>query len=112
MNIGLHPGVNFINVLRAAFMRADPESAKIQSGQQCRFTLLGPTSVKAEHKMLMNCLLMLICLLRSLNLKYSLRHEFQFLVNNDQGLLFSFFDRHSNPERQIGTKNFRNFEKK
>jgi len=43
------PGVNFINVLQAAFTCTDPESAKRQSNQQ----LWGPASIKAVRKMLM-----------------------------------------------------------
>jgi len=45
-------GVNFINILRAAFMLADPKSAKRQSSHQCLLPLLGALRVKAEHKML------------------------------------------------------------
>ncbi len=54
--VKVSPGVNFINVLGAAFMCTDPESANkcdsLVSTQQCRFTLLGPTSVKAASKMM------------------------------------------------------------
>jgi len=51
---GSLPGNNFINVLRAAFSRVDPKSAKMwQYSQQCCFTLLGLMSVKAVSKMLM-----------------------------------------------------------
>ncbi len=53
MLLKLTPGVNFINVLEAAFMRTDPECTKRQYSQQCRFTLLGPKSIKAACKMLM-----------------------------------------------------------
>jgi hypothetical protein len=48
----LTAGVNFINILRAAFMCTDTENTKRQSSQQCRFVLLGFTSVKALRKML------------------------------------------------------------
>ncbi len=37
-----HPGVNFINI--------DPESIKITVKSSVSFTLLGSTSVKAEHR--------------------------------------------------------------
>jgi hypothetical protein len=48
------PGVNFINILRQAFMREDPKFVKKrQSRHQCLFTLLGPMCVKAARKMLM-----------------------------------------------------------
>ncbi len=47
------PGVNFITVLQAAFMHADPESIKIQSSCQYLFTLLGSVSVKAVLRKLM-----------------------------------------------------------
>jgi len=50
-------GVNFINVLRAAFTRPDPKWAKRQSSHQCLFALLGPTRVKASCKMLMKLIL-------------------------------------------------------
>ncbi len=46
-------GVNFFNVLRAAFALADPKCAKRHSSWQCRLALLGPTSVKAARKTLM-----------------------------------------------------------
>jgi len=38
--------------LRAAFMLADPKSAKRQSSHQCLFALLVSVRVKAVHKML------------------------------------------------------------
>jgi len=47
------PGVNFTNVLQAAFMLVDPKSAKKQLELTVFFALLGPASVKAAHKMLM-----------------------------------------------------------
>ncbi len=47
------PRVKFINVIRAAFTRADPESVKFQLSHQYLFTLLGCTSVKAVLRMLM-----------------------------------------------------------
>jgi hypothetical protein len=53
MLMKLTPGVNFINVLRTAFVLVDPESIKIQLSHQCLFTLSGPTSVKAVHRTLM-----------------------------------------------------------
>jgi len=40
-------GVDFINILRAAFVRTDPESKKIQFSHQYLFTLLGSVRVKA-----------------------------------------------------------------
>ncbi len=46
-------GVNFINVLQAAFARADPESVQIQLNRQYIFTLLGSARVKAVCRMLM-----------------------------------------------------------
>ncbi len=49
----LTPGINLIHILWATFTCPDPQSAKRQSGQQCRFTLLEPTSVKALPKMFM-----------------------------------------------------------
>jgi len=47
------PGVNFINVLCAAFIQADPQSVKIQLSCQYLFTLLGSVRIEAAHKMLM-----------------------------------------------------------
>ncbi len=47
------PGVNFINILRTAFALVDPDSVRTQSSCQYLFTLLGTTSVKAVHRMLM-----------------------------------------------------------
>jgi NAD-dependent oxidoreductase involved in siderophore biosynthesis len=46
-------GVNFINVLQAAFMRADPESVKIQLSRQYLFMLMGSACTKDAHKTLM-----------------------------------------------------------
>ncbi len=63
------PSVNFTSVLRAAFTQVDPESVKKHSSHQYLFTLLGsatvkavsgtlmklgPTHVKAAHKILRN----------------------------------------------------------
>jgi len=45
--------VNFINILRAAFWRTDPKSAKNTVKQSVFFALLGSTHAKAAHKMLM-----------------------------------------------------------
>jgi len=36
-----HPGVDFTNILLAAFSREDPKSAKRQSNHQCLFALFG-----------------------------------------------------------------------
>jgi len=47
------PGVNFTNILRAAFKCKDPKSAKRQSHHQYLLALLGSTRVKASRKMLM-----------------------------------------------------------
>ncbi len=49
----MKPWVNFIHVLRAVFMRANPKSVRIQSSHQYLFMPLGPTLTKAAHKMLM-----------------------------------------------------------
>jgi len=45
-------GVNFTNVLQAAFTSSDLKSAKRQSSHQCLFALLGSARTKAAHKML------------------------------------------------------------
>jgi hypothetical protein len=49
----LTPGIKFINVLHAAFMREDPECKKRQSSQQSCLVLSRSTSIKAAHKTLM-----------------------------------------------------------
>jgi len=46
------PGVNFINVLWAAFMPSDPESAKKTDNFTVFFALLGSAHVKAVCKLL------------------------------------------------------------
>jgi hypothetical protein len=46
-------GVNFVNVLRAAFACADPESAKKTDNLTSFFALKGSVCVKAAHRMLM-----------------------------------------------------------
>ena len=43
-------GVNFINILCAAFMRADPKSAKKDSQVKQRFELLGSVCIKAAYE--------------------------------------------------------------
>ena len=50
--IGKRPGVNFTNILRAAFTRADPKSAKKLLELNDFFSLLGSAPVKAAHRML------------------------------------------------------------
>jgi len=47
------PGVNFTNVLRAAFTRADPKSAKKLLNLTVFFALLGSACVKAACRTLM-----------------------------------------------------------
>jgi len=47
------PGVNFINVILAAFTRANPESVQIQSSRQYHLRLLGSAHIKAVYRMLM-----------------------------------------------------------
>jgi len=47
------PGVNFINVLQAAFMHADPESAKKLATWLSFFDILGSGYVKAAHRTLL-----------------------------------------------------------
>ncbi len=44
------PGVNFIKVLRAAFARADPKSAKKTVKLSVFFALLGSAHIKASRK--------------------------------------------------------------
>ena len=46
------PGVNFTNVIRAAFTRADPKSAKKLLKLTVFFVLLGSARVKAAGRML------------------------------------------------------------
>ena len=46
------PGFNFTNVLRAAFTRANPKSAKKTVKLSSFFALLGSTSAKAAHRTL------------------------------------------------------------
>jgi len=49
----VRPGLNFINVLRTAFMLADPKSVKKTVKLSIFFMLLGSTSVKAVSRTLM-----------------------------------------------------------
>ena len=49
----VRPGVNFNNILWAAFMRADPKSAKKTVKLSSFIALLGSASVKAAFRMLM-----------------------------------------------------------
>jgi hypothetical protein len=53
MLMKLTPGVNFINILQAAFMRAGPESAKKTDNLNVFFAHSGSTHVKAACRMLM-----------------------------------------------------------
>ncbi len=47
------PGVNFTNILRAAFTLVGPKSAKRHCQLGCLFAHTGSASVKAARKMLM-----------------------------------------------------------
>jgi len=47
------PGVNFINILRAAFVRADPKSVKKTDNLTVFFAFLEYSCVKAACRMLM-----------------------------------------------------------
>ena len=47
------PGFNLINILQAAFTRADPKSAKKTVKSSSFLRILGSASVKAAHRMLM-----------------------------------------------------------
>ncbi len=49
----LRRGVNFINILPAAFMHADPKSAKNTVKLSIFFALLGSAGAKAACRMLM-----------------------------------------------------------
>jgi len=46
--------------LRAAFTSVAPQSVRIQSSRQYRFTIFGPTRAKALHKMLMKSTLHMV----------------------------------------------------
>jgi len=50
----LTPGVNFINVLRAAFAHADTRSIKNAVKSSVSFNLLGSAHIKAARRTLMN----------------------------------------------------------
>jgi len=52
MLVKLTPGLNFINVLRTAFTRADPRRVKNTVKFSIFFMLSGSMSVKALHKRL------------------------------------------------------------
>ncbi len=47
------PGVNFINVLQAAFTQADPKRVKKTVNLSVFFTLSGSVRAKAAHRTLM-----------------------------------------------------------
>ena len=51
-NVCIHPGVNFTNVLQAAFMCADPKSALKLLNLTVFFSLLGSSRVKAACRTL------------------------------------------------------------
>jgi len=53
MLMKLITGVNFTNLICAAFTLADPKSIKNQLSCQYLFTLLGSEHVKVAHRMLM-----------------------------------------------------------
>ncbi len=50
MFIASAPGVNFINILLAAFTSTDPKSAKKTDSFTVSFALLGSALVKAAHR--------------------------------------------------------------
>ena len=51
-NVPKRPGVNFTNILQAAFTRADPKSAKKTVKLSSFFALFGSGHIKAARKML------------------------------------------------------------
>jgi len=53
MLMNLTPGVNFINILWAAFVGADPQSAKKAVKLSVFFPLSGSASAKPARRMLM-----------------------------------------------------------
>jgi hypothetical protein len=53
MLVASTPGVNFINILQAAFTNADPESVTIQLNCQYLFALFRSERVKAALRILM-----------------------------------------------------------
>ena len=54
-------GVNFTNVLRAAFTHANPKSAKKLLNLTVFFALLGSEQIKAAHRMLVKLTLVHLC---------------------------------------------------
>jgi len=52
-SVSRQPGVDFTNILRAAFASADPKSAKKTVKLSVFFVLLGSACAKAAHRMLM-----------------------------------------------------------
>jgi len=52
MLIKLSPGVDFTNIILAAFTSADPKRAKKAGKSSVSFAPLGSVHVKAAHKML------------------------------------------------------------
>jgi len=75
------PSVNFINVLRAAFVQADPKSVKKTDNLTVFYTLLGSEHSKAAHRTLMKLtpnfclqanLLGAICLNHFLKISYTI----------------------------------------
>jgi len=81
------PGVNFINVLQAAFMPADPKRVKFQLSHQYHFTLLESAHVKAVRTMLMKLSQGCRLCLRSLTSSSYNRFEDQY------GFILSVFSR-------------------
>ena len=62
LSIVVSLGVNFINVLRAAFTLEDPKSSKQLLDLMVFFALLGSVGVKAARRMLMKLTLVLALL--------------------------------------------------
>jgi len=54
MLMKLTPGLDFINILHTAFTPVVPQGVRTQSSCHYLFTLLGPRSVKAVRRTLMN----------------------------------------------------------
>jgi len=61
------PGLDFINILRKAFLYADPKSIKIQPSCQYLFSILGSAHVEAVCKMLMKLTPGLVAAIQSLD---------------------------------------------
>ncbi len=97
-----YPGVNFINILNAAFARTDSESAKKTEDFTVFFVLFGSAWVKAACKMLMKSTLQFLFNLKNDKIIFE-SPLWPFLKKTDFFVWNTFMNKKSNSANYIKT---------